>query len=67
MPFIKYDTDGLFSKRQAANLLGVCHSLFWWKVKAGLYPSPEKKIGNRFYYTPNQIEQLKELNGGQNE
>jgi hypothetical protein len=50
----------MFTIRQASEITGLPYARLWYGGVIGRYPRPELRVGNRFYYTQDQIRQIAE-------
>jgi hypothetical protein len=50
----------MFTIRQASEITGLPYARLWYGGVIGRYPRPELKVGNRLYYTQDQVRQIAE-------
>ena len=60
MPYLKYDTTGLYSLTDAAKITGIDRTVFWQMVRErNLLESPETRVGHREFYNEEQLKRVK--------
>jgi hypothetical protein len=50
----------MYTIRQASEITGLSYSRLWYGGVIGRYPRPQLKVGNRLYYTQDQVRQIAE-------
>jgi hypothetical protein len=58
--FIGKEDNIMFTIRQASEITGLPYARLWYGGVIGRYPRPELKVGNRLYYTQDQIRKIAE-------
>jgi hypothetical protein len=61
MPFVRLakGNPNLISVKKAAELLGMRDAQLRYRIESGEIEAPKTKVGLRFYYSPNQIKEIK--------
>jgi hypothetical protein len=57
----------MFTIRQASEMTGLSYGRLWYGGVIGRYPRPTLKVGNRCYYTQEQIHHIVEQISNQRE
>ena len=50
----------MYTIRQVSEIAGLPYARLWYGGVIGRYPRPELKVGNRLYYTQDQVRQIAE-------
>ena len=48
----------MYTIKQASRITGITYAKLWYGGIVGKYPRPELKVGNRYYYSQDQLQEI---------